>query len=414
MQRNKYYVPVLLFTLALSLRLIAIHIWRNADYSHGDPSEYLALAHNLRYHGTFSFGEPHPWGADGSLNPPGPFLPTASRAPLYPIVIAMLWWKTVPPILWVRILQGILGAFTVLLTYRIALQVLPRLAVLVGIAMALAPLTLRMTADVMSETLFAFLLTLGIYLWGLRRAWSAGAVLGLATLTRPVLLPFFILLLALGVLQRDQRKVYIKIAVGGMLVVIPWTVRNVIALHHLVLVNSQGWGSNLIFGTLDVAYGNGNPWFYYTDTDIKRIISTTATESEGESQMIDESLRRIERHPLYWIWVRAKEYPRLFGDTATYLYEFGPPRLIKIIFLLGSVVFLLLSVIGLWLAPPHITLFPIYFIVVQFPMLGDVRYSLPLTPLMVILSFVTLSRSDALRRVRCFRLLPPASPGKAT
>jgi hypothetical protein len=280
--------------------------------------------------------------------------------------------------------------------------------------MALAPLTLRMTADVMSETLFAFLLTLGIYLWGLRRAWSAGAVLGLATLTRPVLLPFFVLLLALGVLQRDQRKVYIKIAVGGMLVVIPWTVRNVIALHHLVLVNSQGWGSNLIFGTLDVAYGNGNPWLYYTDTDIKRIISTTATESEGESQMIDESLRRIERHPLYWIWVRAKEYPRLFGDTATYLYEFGPPRLIKVIFLLGSVVFLLLSVIGLWLAPPHITLFPIYFFVVQFPMLGDIRYSLPLTPLMVVLSFVTLSRSDALRRVRFFRLLPPASPGKAT
>ena len=88
--------------LACVIRLIAAGLWSDIDATHVDPSEYIALGQNIRLHGTFSFGSPHPWGADGRLNSPGPFVPTAARAPLYPLVIAGLWWREEPPVLEIR------------------------------------------------------------------------------------------------------------------------------------------------------------------------------------------------------------------------------------------------------------------------------------------------------------------------
>jgi hypothetical protein len=52
---------ILVFVLAFAVRLIAVHIWHN-NISHVDPSEYVALAQNIRLHHVFSFGSPHPWG----------------------------------------------------------------------------------------------------------------------------------------------------------------------------------------------------------------------------------------------------------------------------------------------------------------------------------------------------------------
>src|ERR1051326_5662950 len=95
-----------ILVLAFTVRVVAAGLWTGIDVDRYDPSEYLALGHNIRFHGTFSFGSPHPWGADGRLNSPGPFVPTAARAPLYPLVIAGLWWQQAPPLRGIRVLQA--------------------------------------------------------------------------------------------------------------------------------------------------------------------------------------------------------------------------------------------------------------------------------------------------------------------
>src|SRR2546426_5734406 len=133
--------------LACVIRLIAAGLWSDIDATHVDPSEYIALGQNIRLHSTFSFGSPHPWGADGRLNSPGPFVPTAARAPLYPLVIAGLWWREEPPVLEIRVLQVLLGGLIALLVYCMALPVFGRqCALLAGLAMALAPESVHMTS----------------------------------------------------------------------------------------------------------------------------------------------------------------------------------------------------------------------------------------------------------------------------
>ncbi len=392
--------------LACVIRLIAAGLWSDIDATHVDPSEYIALGQNIRLHGTFSFGSPHPWGADGRLNSPGPFVPTAARAPLYPLVIAGLWWREEPPVLEIRVLQVLLGGLIALLVYCMTLPVFGRqCALLAGLAMALAPESVHMTAHVMSETLFTFLLTLGLWLWGQRLGWLAGILLGAATLTRAVLLPFVIMLALMAVVHKFNRALHMKIVLGAMLVILPWTIRNAVTQHALVPVAVQGWGSNLLFGTIDVPYGSGNPWtLYTTDGTVREILRTTHSESEAENQMVRVALQKISRNPLRWLWLRTKQYPRLFTDSATYLYRFLPipPQVIKNTFLFGNFLFLVLSIAGVFMARGqwprvyHLGLFPVFLTVVQFPVLTDGRYSLPMVPMMVI--FAAFAASGILQR----------------
>ena len=65
---------------------------------------------------------------------------------------------------------------------------------LAGIGMALAPMTGRFTAVILTETLFTFLLTLGIFWWSRKHYALTGVTFGFGMLTRVTLLPFVLLL----------------------------------------------------------------------------------------------------------------------------------------------------------------------------------------------------------------------------
>ncbi len=380
--------------LALVVRLIAIGLWRDTNFTHKDPSEYLSLGQNIRFHSTLSFGTQHQWGEDGQLNTAGPFVPTAARAPLYPLIIASLWWHKGPPLMEIRVVQALLGGLTALLVYYMALAVFSRrCALAAGLAMALAPASIHVTASIMSEILFTFLLTLGLWLWGRRIGWLAGMVLGAATLTRAVLMPFILMLALMALVHKFNRGLHAKIVLGALAVVLPWTVRNAVTQHALVPIAVQGWGSNLLFATVDVPYGSGDPWLLYgADSTLLNILKTTHSESEAEPQMARAALQIISQHPLHWFWVRTKQYPRLFIASPAYLYQFVPlPRqVIRGIFLFGDFLLLVLSFIGVfmarreWRRTYHLALFPLLLSIMQFPVLTDWRYGIPMVPMMVI------------------------------
>lgn len=409
---------LLLAILALAARLLCL-VLRHDGIGDPDSAEYLALAQSIRFHAVFSFGGPHAWGYAPSLNSHGPFVPTAARAPLYPLLIAALWWTSAPPIFAVEIAQVVIGTLVCVLTYFIALTVANyRSAVIAGLFTALAPLSCFMTTAIMSETLFTFLMMSGLWFWSGGRTFLAGIFFGFATLTRPIVLPFVLLVGLSAIIFQFNRRAHAKIVLGAFLVVAPWTIRNAVTQHALIPIQTQGWAANLLFGTVNVPYGaNGNQWaIFRKDPVIQSIISSSGTETEAERAMLHAALERMRSNPVGWIGLRIKEFPRLFADPGMYLVPFLPvrPPTIKYVMIAGSFLFICLSGLGVisrwrkWREYYFLAVFPIFMCVVQFPAYGEPRFMIPVFPMLAI--FAALPLCDFLL---CSRVPQGRGPSEA-
>lgn len=197
---------------------------------------------------------------------------------LYMGVIALSYW-----------LAGRLFRST--LTARLTLLIL-----------AFYPNHIAYTSLVASESLWAFLMLLGIALLLLPGSRSLMAILsgitfGLACLVRPQLLP--VPLIALLLLPRGERPrplgerlltlagVYATILV----VLVPWTIRNYRAFGHVVLVSTNA-GGNLLTGN--------NPWAdgtYMERPEFTEIVGP-GNEYEKDRRAKSYAIDYIREHPL--------------------------------------------------------------------------------------------------------------------
>ena len=390
------------FVLACVVRLLAVSYLGETDIGI-DESEYLVLGQNIRFHGVFSFGASHAWGTKGLLDNAGPFEPTAARAPLYPLLIAVLWWQAAPPFEAIGAIQALLGGGVAVLVYLTARNAFGcRVALIAGIAMAFSPQSSMLTAAILSETLFTFLLMCGLCLWGKQRGLMAGLVLGAATLTRPVLLPFIVLIGVFALICRFNRSLHAWILLGALLVIGPWTLRNAVTQHAFIPVQSLGWGATVLLGTVDVPYGTGqNPWtIYREDADFVRILETRPTEREAERRMLRAGVGRIIDDPLRWLWVRVKQYPRLLVDMDEYISPIVPVSspVLRGAILAATFLFWLLSLIGIFIARPkwrelyHLALYPAFFLVMHFPLFAASRFTAPMIPVLLIFAALALAR----------------------
>jgi 4-amino-4-deoxy-L-arabinose transferase-like glycosyltransferase len=390
--------------LTLTLVTLAVRVaWlQRAGRFTSDSSLYLTAAKNLAFHHVFS----HSQSATAGI------VPTVNHPPLYPALIAMLWWREAAPIAAVIVLQVVLSVATVALVYLIARERFNRKVALLACAgMIVAPMTSFYTGLVLTETLFTFLVTLGVFLWGRERALLCGIVFGLAALTRTTMLPFLVVLLLLPLLPawRKDWRAYLCIALVSMAVSSVWIVRNAFVVGRFVPV-ATGSGLNLLFGTIETSvtggqYWTGNEW----TTRQKEIPTFQADEGlpevERDRARVRRALAVIIADPLRWLVVRAKQYPRLFVDTGPYILDSGGdtnsqalPRilsfLIKMIFVAGNLAVAALAVFGIFIerarfvSLSHIMLFPLYLSLIHLPLWIEPRYSLPMMPLVAILAAV--------------------------
>lgn len=351
----------------------------------GDASEYLTLAQNLASHQVFSMGK-----TVEALTP------TAFRPPLYPALISIFWWDGKAPIAELFFVQALFGTATVVLVYFISLGVFDRrLALIAGLGLAVAPMSSLYVSRVMTETFFTFLLTLGVFFWGRHRYASTGICFGLAFLTRPTIFPFLLLLIFIALFRtwRTYRQAFLTISLVAFTVCLPWVIRNAIVFGKFIPVASSGSGINLLFGTIEVNFGVGNVWsivLNHPATKIDGAYSETDVDRIYRQRAID----RVIQSPLHWLAVRAKQYPRLFMDHGEYLYSTSWPvaKPIKVLFLMGNLCLIFLSVYGLYvlrqkvIALSHIVLFPVYLAMIHLPLWVEGRYSLPAMPMMIILA----------------------------
>jgi 4-amino-4-deoxy-L-arabinose transferase-like glycosyltransferase len=242
-------IPILVLLLALLVRVgaaIGIHLYlerSNRDYLiAGDAQGYWALGRRLATGQSYQV-----------YTPPRRVM----RMPGYPLLIAgslQLWGESR---LAVRLTQAVLSTMAVGLLFLLGRELIDsRTGLIASGVLAVSPAVVGFSALILSETLFAVLLLVNLWLavrWINRRkqrqpdapnalgAWAwpllVGVSAGLAVCVRPTWLPAVFVWAALAWLALPRSsawKAALLVVAGCLVTLLPWAVRNRAATGHWV------------------------------------------------------------------------------------------------------------------------------------------------------------------------------------
>lgn len=282
----------------------ALGYWVDKPLTH-DEREYLLLARNVAEGRGFAHLQP-----DGTPAPGEHF----GRAPVYPVFLAgVIQLARAPrhadePLLRaIRVAQAALGGALVWLVAWLAAGAAGQKAgIVAGWLAAVYPPLVWTPAYIWSETLFSVLalgcvavLTLNGRSRG--RYVAAGALAGLAVLTRPAMLFFLPLAAAWLAWKREWRGVAL-LSLACALVILPWTVRNAREYGRFVLVASEG-GITFWTGNHPLATGEGdlaaNPQLKRENVAL-RARHPGLTPEDLEPIYVREAWQFIREQPAAW------------------------------------------------------------------------------------------------------------------
>jgi 4-amino-4-deoxy-L-arabinose transferase-like glycosyltransferase len=306
--------------------------WVDKPLTH-DEREYLLLAANLADGRGFVYRQP-----DGSPAPGEHF----GRAPVYPLLLAGITClvravpgsstpaglpaepgvRAPPPpaepgmglLRAIRVVQSCLGGVVIWLVAWLAQRAAgPAAAAAAAALAAIYPPLVWTPAYMFSETLFSVLALgcAGLLTLDSRRASvsiAAGALAGLAVLTRPVML-FFLPLAVPWLYWRGRWRPAALFALTCALVLAPWTLRNAREYGRFVLVASEG-GVTFWTGNHPLAIGEGD---MAANPDIKRANAALRARFPGlapealEPIYYREALAFIRDQPSAWAWLMLRK-----------------------------------------------------------------------------------------------------------
>ena len=180
----------------------------------------------------------------------GRVVPTAEHPPLYPVLLAGLAEFGGTGDLVQRLTGSVFGAVMIIMIALIARRLAGDRAALIAAGLA-AGYPILITADgaLMSESLYGALVALCLYLAlglqaapSLRRGLLTGALLGLAALTRGEATLLMMLLVAGFARRPPGLRAAAAVLAAFVLVLAPWTVRNISVFHRFVAVSNDVGG----------------------------------------------------------------------------------------------------------------------------------------------------------------------------
>lgn len=297
--------------------------WVDKPLTH-DEREYLTLARNLTAGRGFVYDSPE--------------REHFGRAPVYPLFLAAilgaagdtgLHEQAPAP---VKAAQAVVGALTVLLIAAIARRAAgERAGVIAAWIAAFYPPLVFIGGYVLSEALFAAIALASVLILGrivdqasapkrgthpareggkaggTSIALAAGALAGLAALTRPVMLVF----IALAVMHLVRRRAALAswFAAAALVVIAPWTLHNLRAHDRFILIASEG-GVTFWTGNHPLARGEGdmaaNPPLKLANREL-RLRHPGLTPEQLEPVYYREALAAIREHPGRWIGLLARK-----------------------------------------------------------------------------------------------------------
>jgi tetratricopeptide (TPR) repeat protein len=251
---RKWAWPLAIFFLALAVRLIVLF-----ELEAGDPSFYFPQV-DSRWH--------HEWAlqiADGNVFPDTVFF----RAPLYPLILGLLYSVSGASILFAKIFWMIISALSCVLIYRVTSRVLDGSAArIAGIIMALYGTIIFFDSQFLFPVLIVFL-NLAAVLFLLKYndgenpayLYLSALTFGLSAITRPNILavvPFVLLwFVIVSAKSKSLRYRLVHAVVFLMLLVLPilpTAIHNYRVSQEFIPISSQG-GVNLYIGNNPTADG---------------------------------------------------------------------------------------------------------------------------------------------------------------
>jgi ABC-type spermidine/putrescine transport system permease subunit II len=428
-ERRRIPFPLIIYAVALVLRVVPALLSRKLGIGLDDMFQYDMLGRSLAAGDGFRWYAPtdlemmlnalrHYIGLDTSgialpQDPRG--LLTSFRAPLYPAFLALIYWISglQARFFAARLVQAFVMASLAPMTYYLArrLGASERHARVAAWIPAVWPMLLFFPLGLATENLFIPFLTAGTLLLfkaaerrRLRDAVLSGALLGLATLTRSVIIGFPALAAIWLWLKKMRRQAVLLVLVVAVLVV-PWCVRNTL-LHDKLTFLETSMGYNLYLGY----HPDGDGSFIFgPSVDLITILDDAERDAEGRQR----ALEFIQQDPGRVPGLMLRKLGHMFGledRVFVYFYSNGllgalPPWLVVAIFLLlvlPLVIVLPLSILG-WVSgergPPWqlTTLLFAWYFGIHMLIMAEERFHLAILPLLAALAGRGLTHWRALR-----------------
>ena len=325
--------------------------------------------------------------------------PTAYRAPLYPMFIALVYRIFGQHYEAIWAIQCVLGAATAVLLAVLAKGfVAEKFALAAGVIAAVYLPFIRYHGLVLSETLFILLFVSALCVaapdWRLaspRRVLLAGGLFGLAALARPVSFLFPFGMIALGVVFSKNIAADIKKAttlmLAFLLVLAPWGIRNWKAFGTPILTTSQGWQS-VYAGLHPTARGFG-----FTGEDFAKPLKEAGVPDTNELETAKvfraRSLQEIRKNPAHFARLAILKFGWFFYPFDGDFYGLGT----RYNFLSAMVITLAFFGLALGLrrrANWLLTYAVLYFVFLAVMIYGIPRYRLPLDAVLILWSVIAL------------------------
>lgn len=348
-----------------------------------------------------------------------PGTPTFKK-PLYPYFLALIYLILGRNFVVVRIIQAIISSLTCIVVYFIGKEIASkRIGMIASIIAAIYPVFVYLSGLFLTETLFIFLQTLAIYYLirvvktpNIKNKAASGFLLGLATLTRPILLLFIPFIFVWAWLVFEEKKVAIInscIILGFMvLTLLPWTIRNYVASGGKFIPIAVGTGPAFLTGN--------NP--YSRDGTPTRL--DEVPEGSNPFALENEDLSEIEVDRLYikrgLIWIKNNPGPFLrsrlqktlrFFDYYSHTRRESVSTRYKIIGFLSFVPVLFFGVVGIFLSRKDWRKYSLFYLLIgnyyilALIFTSTVRKRSPIIPILIIFASLALYRLIlVLRKVR--------------
>ena len=300
------------------------------------------------------------------------------RPPAYPAFLASIYFLFGFDNIAVVVVQCIMGAMSVVLLWAIMSRISIPAAWLAAVFMSIYEPLVSVCSEVMSETLFTFLILLALWsLDGKCRKFPSlalgGIAVGVCALTRPVgllLLPSYAIAVYWQV-GRSGWPYIIYVTTITLLVICPWTWRNYQVHGAFVPISTHGGFIVAQSNNFDPAWRKDHGWGIE-----KEIFQNMRTETERDRYWWTKGLSFIRDNPLV--------YARLsFERLLRFFYVFRPSYNMFFAFLAPF------FFMGLWRYGRHVdfalysTFVAISVIVFCTLLYGSTRFRLPMEPLFI-------------------------------
>ncbi len=378
-----------IFITSFGLRLVYVLLAGQIDPFlrenplHGDAASYDRIARSLLNHTGYSVAPPEP---DG-------FWP-----PLYPFFLWLVYSIFGYNIFVARVIQVAIGVFVCVLIYILGHKLLtPRQAGLAALGAALYPFHIIFGSWLIAEALFLVLMLLTLlvalilkehqtYKWAI----ALGVLVGLGILAKPVTLFFlpFAGLWLLLTLNTKRLRLIALVTFAGLGVVAPWIVRNHYHFGMLSLSTNGGY----------TFYGANNTDAFGGHIEGFPLPLPGLNIAEQDQEYYRLALEWIRTNPDDFVVLVVKKYRRLLSPLSVASWEndyrlpFSGVLYLVYWAFLGSVVYGIVSLRHRWrdVSILYIPMLGVFLAVFFF--YGDVRYTLPMFPAMVLFSAVTVDQ----------------------